>query len=262
MKSQFLEGMQRKIPAQMGIDWEAYRKRLNGELLRTRDDWPRGFAHFTLWWPSRHHSPAKREPMRFRARASDYAASRPARTQTDIQNAWALRLNGARTTADSPHYEETPLDQAVREHGKPGMAYKFLSDDCIAAYGYRGYHPVTSRDDSRDVRVGTLRMCEIPEAAIAARRARPVRDAKDAMAACLPKIPEGCPGPIQSSEGGDVWRVSWHFSRWRAVLALYSYYESPKRRYGLDFVSHVKGHHWRQYKWRFYKLSPASTHSA
>lgn len=64
------------------------------------------------------------------------------------------------------------LDEAVARYGRPGMAYKFLSDRCCGVLGKRGYEIV--KDEKGDpVRIGqSLMMGEIPLRVAERRRQR------------------------------------------------------------------------------------------
>jgi hypothetical protein len=72
------------------------------------------------------------------------------------------------------------LDDAVERYGRPGMAYKFLSQRCCDVLGMRGYEPV--KDERGDVvKVGTLTMGAIPAAIAERRRAYYTRLSEEAI---------------------------------------------------------------------------------
>jgi hypothetical protein len=246
--SSSVEAMQRKIAAEFGISWEAYFARsVKGIKV---DDWPAGFAHLSLWRNGRE----KPRPAQRREGA-------PVPDPNAVHNAEVLAYSRAHTTPDSPHYQETPLDEAVKRYGQPGWQYRFFSyslgdgaPSCIGLLGWRGYEPVL--DENGDtVKVGTLVLGKRrlpksrPEGEYGAMMCRPRLNWRQ-------RISESFHPPADE----DVCRVTWHVGKWRGVLALYAV--EPRfssYRYGIDLVMQIRGRHWFQRKLRFYDVAPVTT---
>ena len=53
------------------------------------------------------------------------------------------------------------LDEAVARYGRPGMAFRFLSERCVGVLGMRGYE-IVKNEHGEPVKCGTLIMSEIP----------------------------------------------------------------------------------------------------
>ena len=53
------------------------------------------------------------------------------------------------------------LDEAVARYGRPGMAFRFLSERCVGVLGMRGYE-IVKNENGEPVKCGTLIMSEIP----------------------------------------------------------------------------------------------------
>lgn len=78
------------------------------------------------------------------------------------------------------------LNEAVERYGRPGMAYKFLSERCISVLGMRGYE-IVKNEKGEPVKCGSLLMGEIPLRVAEKRRAHQAKLAQEAIQAEVEK---------------------------------------------------------------------------
>jgi len=73
------------------------------------------------------------------------------------------------------------LAETVKRHERPGMAYRFFTELCLARLGWRGYTPVMEAGDI--VKAGTLMLGEIRREKVEQRRMRQTQVARDKLSA-------------------------------------------------------------------------------
>ena len=73
------------------------------------------------------------------------------------------------------------LAETVKRYERPGMAYRFFTELCVARLGWRGYTPVKEAGDI--VKAGTLMLGEIRREIVEQRRMRQAQIARDKLSA-------------------------------------------------------------------------------
>lgn len=131
------------------------------------------------------------------------------------------------------------LDDAVARYGRPGMAFKFLSERCLTVLGMRGYSIV--KDENGDpVKIGTLLMGEISERIAIRRREHYANEAAVAVENEVSKYEEEA--ERLASLAGQVGRGSGPLGRGELVTGNASEtqdFVGQTRAAGFQFEEHV-----------------------